>query len=299
MSSDKDNIHEIDIDIRVPEGDDLKGSAKDIEAAVNTAISFFPEIKDYQASISIVGEEEIQALNRQYRDNDSVTDVLSFPLFETDPRGVDLLGDIVICADRAREQAVQYGHSLKREISYLTVHSVLHLLGYDHMEEEDRIKMREMEDKIMDKLAVFREQGSEVSREVLDALCAKAKEMLAFSYSPYSKYKVGAAILTADGEVFTGCNIENASYGATICAERTAAVKAVSEGQTVFKAIAIACSGSEFAYPCGICRQFLNEFIEKKAPVVLIDCNDNVATEVFENLLPHGFSGKDMGIGIL
>ena len=299
MSIESSSIHEIDIDIRVPDADELKGAAKDIEAAVNAAISFFPEIKDFQISISIVGEEEIQSLNRQYRDNDSVTDVLSFPLFETDPRGVDLLGDVVICVERAKEQAAQYGHSLKREISYLTVHSVLHLLGYDHIEQEDKEKMREMEDRVMDKLAVFREQGSEVSREVLDALCAKAKEMLAFSYSPYSEYRVGAAILTADGEVFTGCNIENASYGATICAERTAAVKAVSEGQRVFKAIAIACSGSEFAYPCGICRQFLNEFIEKKAPVVLIDCNGNVAEEAFEDLLPHGFSGKDMGIGIL
>lgn len=91
-------------------------------------------------------------------------------------------------------------------------------------------------------------------------LVAKAKEALEYSYSPYSHFAVGAALLSADGQVFTGCNIENASFGATNCAERTAIFKAVSEGVKDFKAIAIVCSGDQPAYPCGICRQVMSEF---------------------------------------
>ena len=90
-------------------------------------------------------------------------------------------------------------------------------------------------------------------------LADKAKQK---AYVPYSKFQVGAAILTKEGKVFTGCNVENSSYGAAICAERTAAVKAVSEGYHDFEVIAIASNGSdkETVYPCGICRQFLHEF---------------------------------------
>ena len=95
-------------------------------------------------------------------------------------------------------------------------------------------------------------------QELLD-LADKAKEK---AYAPYSRFQVGAAILTKEGKVFTGCNVENSSYGAAICAERTAAVKAVSEGYHDFEMIAIASNGSdkETVYPCGICRQFLHEF---------------------------------------
>jgi cytidine deaminase len=80
------------------------------------------------------------------------------------------------------------------------------------------------------------------------------------AYAPYSKYLVGAALLTKSGRIYSGCNIENASYGATICAERVAAVKAVSEGETAFEALAVAGDGKEPVAPCGICRQFLAEF---------------------------------------
>ena len=95
-------------------------------------------------------------------------------------------------------------------------------------------------------------------QELLD-FADKAKEK---AYAPYSRFQVGAAILTKEGKVFTGCNVENSSYGAAICAERTAAVKAVSEGYHDFEMIAIASNGSdkETVYPCGICRQFLHEF---------------------------------------
>lgn len=109
------------------------------------------------------------------------------------------------------------------------------------------------------------------------------------AYAPYSKFKVGAALLSSDGRVFTGCNVENSSYGAGICAERTAAVKAVSEGAVRFSAIAIANAGGGLTFPCGICRQFLSEFAEEGFRVILR--NDKGSLEIFtlEELMPHGF----------
>lgn len=91
-------------------------------------------------------------------------------------------------------------------------------------------------------------------------LLALAKTAAEKSYSPYSHFPVGAALECADGSVFTGCNVENAAYGGTICAERTAAVKAVSEGRRDFVRIAIWGDSREYCYPCGACRQFLQEF---------------------------------------
>ena len=93
-----------------------------------------------------------------------------------------------------------------------------------------------------------------------ETLADAARSAMAFSYSPYSKFKVGAALLCTSGKIYTGCNIENASFGATNCAERTAIFKAVSEGENEFEAIAIASSGDSPAPPCGICRQVLSEF---------------------------------------
>lgn len=109
------------------------------------------------------------------------------------------------------------------------------------------------------------------------------------AYAPYSKFKVGAALLSSDGRVFTGCNVENSSYGAGICAERTAAVKAVSEGSVRFSAIAIANAGGGLTFPCGICRQFLSEFAEEGFRIILR--NDKGSLEIFtlEELMPHGF----------
>lgn len=109
------------------------------------------------------------------------------------------------------------------------------------------------------------------------------------AYAPYSKFKVGAALLSSDGRVFTGCNVENSSYGAGICAERTAAVKAVSEGAVRFSAIAIANAGGGLTFPCGICRQFLSEFAEEGFRIILR--NDKGSLEIFtlEELMPHSF----------
>lgn len=122
-------------------------------------------------------------------------------------------------------------------------------------------------------------------------LAEQAKEN---AYVPYSKFKVGAALLTKNGRVYTGCNIENASYGATNCAERTAIFKAVSEGETEFEKIAVASTSKEETWPCGICRQVMVEF-SKELIVVLGDTEKNQVNEYrIEDLLKHSFSGLDI-----
>ena len=113
-----------------------------------------------EVSLTIVSPAEIKELNACYRGVDSVTDVLSFPQFESaedfPPAGELVLGDVVICAERARCQAEEFGHSLERELVYLFVHSILHLLGYDHMDEEEKRVMRAKEEHVMEHVSLRR-----------------------------------------------------------------------------------------------------------------------------------------------
>ena len=121
-----------------------------------------------------------------------------------------------------------------------------------------------------------------------EELKAAAVTMLDRAYCPYSHFAVGAALECADGTVFTGCNIENAAFSPTICAERTAVAKAVSEGHTDFVRIAIAGRSADFCVPCGVCRQVLREF----APDIEVIClNGKGEEQVFtlSELLPHSF----------
>ncbi len=120
-----------------------------------------------------------------------------------------------------------------------------------------------------------------------------AKEAMKSAYAPYSHFSVGAAVETDDGEVYCGCNIENSSYGATICAERTAISKAVSEGYRRITRIAICDSNNSFAWPCGICRQVMSEFAVEDFYVILED-NGKLSNFLLKELLPNSFSGKDM-----
>lgn len=120
-------------------------------------------------------------------------------------------------------------------------------------------------------------------------LVARAFSMHRFSYAPYSRFPVGAALLCRDGTVFTGCNVENAAFGSTICAERTALLKAVSEGHRDDRTtIAIAGRGGDYCWPCGSCRQMLYEF----APglrVLAARGDGDFQDAALEELLPHGF----------
>lgn len=125
-------------------------------------------------------------------------------------------------------------------------------------------------------------------------LMAKAKEAMARAYAPYSKFQVGAALLAKNGQVFLGCNVENASYGGTICAERTAVVKAISEGVREFEKIAIAASSGGYASPCGICRQVLFEFMPD-GTVLLDSEKEGMKAFSVRELLPFGFGPEDLG----
>lgn len=118
--------------------------------------------EDAELSVTFVDKEEIQQINRDYRNKDKVTDVISFALEEDEPEieGLDIprvLGDIVICADVAKEQAEQYGHSFERELGFLALHGFLHLLGYDHMNEEDEKEMFGRQKTILDAYGLTRE----------------------------------------------------------------------------------------------------------------------------------------------
>ena len=125
-------------------------------------------------------------------------------------------------------------------------------------------------------------------------LVKKAFEMHQFSYVPYSRFPVGAALLTEDGRVFTGCNVENAAYGSTICAERTAILKAVSEGcREGWAAIAIAGQGEDYCWPCGACRQMLYEFAPDLRVLAARGDGKFMAVPLSE-LLPYGFGPKSL-----
>ncbi|BDR64994.1 cytidine deaminase [Clostridium tetani] len=127
-------------------------------------------------------------------------------------------------------------------------------------------------------------------------LIKKAMEARELAYVPYSNFKVGAAILTEDNNIYNGCNIENASFGATNCAERTAIFKAISEGKTKIKAIAILGRKDEFTYPCGICRQVIAEFGDKNTIVILAKNIDEYEVKTLEEIFPGAFTKKDLDI---
>jgi len=130
-----------------------------------------------------------------------------------------------------------------------------------------------------------------------EQLAERAKEAMQLAYSPYSGYKVGAALLCGDGSVYTGCNIENAGYSATNCAERTAFFKAVSEGKRTFQAIAV-CGGKDGVLeglfpPCGVCRQVMREFCGDEFEIYLVK-KDGIETYTLSQLLPISFRPENV-----
>lgn len=146
----------IDFDI---DGFDAYPVDKDrVTEAVYTALESAEFEENSYLSYSFVSKEDMQELNREHKGKDSVTDVLSFPQYDeegfvaVDEEDV-FLGDIVICPERIAEQAEEYGHSFLRELTYISVHSALHLLGYDHIDPEDKLEMRAMEKKVMGRLS--------------------------------------------------------------------------------------------------------------------------------------------------
>lgn len=135
----------------------------------------------------------------------------------------------------------------------------------------------------------------QLSDEQRRHLIDQARSAQAYAYVPYSHYPVGAALLTASGAIYSGCNVENASFGATICGERTAAVKAVSAGDQDFRAIAVVTRNG--ASPCGICRQVLYEFGPEMTVIMADEAGQITWEGPLSDLLLHGFGPKKLAQG--
>lgn len=138
-----------------------------------------------------------------------------------------------------------------------------------------------------------------ITNELKIELFDKAKTMLNFSYAPYSHFHVGAALLTKDGNIYTGCNIENAAYGPSNCAERTAFFKAVSEGILKFDAIMVVGGPNgkikDYCPPCGVCRQVMMEFCNPdEFKIFLAKSKDDIVEYTLKELLPLGFGNADL-----
>lgn len=299
---------ELQWDIPIP--DDLEGLETLLERVARACF----EVEGVHGAgfcVRVTDDAGIRDLNLRLRGIDSATDVLSFPTVsypkgktagscpkrvarEYDPSlGVANLGDCVINLGRARAQAAEYGHSLRRELCYLTAHSAFHLMGYDHMNEEEKTAMREMEERALRSVGVTREADTPSHDRLFELAC----EAMQNSYSPYSHFKVGACILTEDGRTFKGCNFENTSYGASICAERCAASCAIAAGSRRFAAIAIVGS-TAVAWPCGICRQVLREFSDLSLPVIVGQYGKGYTVRALGELLPDSLSPSDLGVEI-
>lgn len=129
----------------------------------------------------------------------------------------------------------------------------------------------------------------------IEELWQEANFFKSRSYSPYSNFRVGASLLMDDGRIFGGCNIENSSYSATICAERTALFKAISEGSKYIKAIMITSDGKD-TFPCGVCRQVIGEFSTEDTKIIIANSLDDYKIYTIDELLPYKFSKENLDV---
>lgn len=133
-----------------------------------------------------------------------------------------------------------------------------------------------------------------VEKDELMKMLDMAYAAMERAYVPYSHFQVGACIKAGSGKYYCGCNIENAAYTPTNCAERTAIFQAVYQGERSFDAIAVACSGKKPAFPCGVCRQVLGEFCKPEMPVICGDAAHQAVETTLGALLPHSFGPEDL-----
>lgn len=135
----------------------IQKSTEDLlEKVIETSLKMENMSLDYEISVSFVTNDEIRELNSQFRNIDKETDVLSFPFEDEFETGIRILGDIVLSVEKAMDQAEDFGHTVERELAYLTAHSTLHLMGYDHMNDDDKSIMRQKEKAIMKALQIFK-----------------------------------------------------------------------------------------------------------------------------------------------
>jgi probable rRNA maturation factor len=267
-----------------------------------------------EVGVALVDDERIREMNRTYRGIDEPTDVLAFahgergqgePWPEPGSEGL-YLGDVAISLETASRQAAEQGHDLAREMAWLLAHGILHLAGYDHDLEPGARLMRAKEREILEGLrdraprrrrpaarnglagerarAFLEEQGI-AAEGLLDAAWEARKS----AYAPYSGFAVGAALLGCSGRVYQGCNVENASYGLTLCAERSALAQAVLGGERGLAAVAVVAQGREVPVPCGACCQALAEFSRGTVVILQRDRREEFKVWRLRDLLPIPF----------
>ena len=247
------------------------------------------KLKDkYSISLSIVNSSKIQELNKKYRNIDKPTDVLSFT-YDGDDVSNDL-GSIVICDEKALLQSKEFNHPLERELAFLFIHGILHSLGYDHEKKDEEEKMFKLQNDILNYLPI--DFYTNLSRMKKELLIAKSKSM-----PTYSHFGVGAVVVTKDKKYHIGFNIENASYPATVCAERVALFSTYTKGYTKDDIVSLGCitDSKEVGTCCGVCRQVMSELMHLHCPVYIynFDESKHLFTTV-GGLLPYSFSQENL-----
>ena len=212
------------------------------------------------------------------------------------------LKEIAKIYDINLENAVAIGDNLNDQ-------AMLDIVGYSVAMKNGNIKLKEQAKYVTEKTnseggvadTIFKliEQNNKIKEDINEVLVKAAIEATKYAYVPYSNFKVGAAILAENGKIYTGCNIENASYSPTNCAERTAIFKAVSEGVTKFKKIAVVGGPNgnleNYCPPCGVCRQVISEFADKDFELILGTSENTYAVyNFFEEVLPLSFTSKEL-----
>ena len=211
-----------------------------------------------------------------------------------------------------KEIAKIYGINLENAVAIgdnLNDQAMLDIVGYSVAMKNGNIKLKEQAKYVTEKTnseggvadTIFKliEQNNKIKEDINEVLVKAAIEATKYAYVPYSNFKVGAAILAENGKIYTGCNIENASYSPTNCAERTAIFKAVSEGVTKFKKIAVVGGPNgnleNYCPPCGVCRQVISEFADKDFELILGTSENTYAVyNFFEEVLPLSFTAKEL-----
>ncbi|WP_274459552.1 cytidine deaminase [Gemella haemolysans] len=211
-----------------------------------------------------------------------------------------------------KEIAKIYGINLENAVAIgdnLNDQAMLDIVGYSVAMKNGNIKLKEQAKYVTEKTnseggvadTIFKliEQNNKIKEDINEVLVKAAIEATKYAYVPYSNFKVGAAILAENGKIYTGCNIENASYSPTNCAERTAIFKAVSEGITKFKKIAVVGGPNgnleNYCPPCGVCRQVISEFADKDFELILGTSENTYAVyNFFEEVLPLSFTSKEL-----
>lgn len=268
-----------------------------------TSSGLIPDaVVDTEVSLSLMSADEIAALNKEYRETNEATDVLSFPMWEAadgsfqPPSDWEVLplGDIVVCPQVVAKNAAENGRSFEAETALVILHGLLHLTGHDHDTEERKAEMWKLQDAMVS--SFLDESGGTTTHSIDEAaargLIEAARAARERAYAPYSHFKVGAALLFRDGRVVSGCNVENASYGLSLCAERNAMTTAVTMGEEEPLAAAIVGERGECCPPCGACRQFLAEF-GLDMDIILED-GDKMKFYKLRELLPADFSHSSM-----